>query len=87
MTLFPLVEGLVASVLFFIQGGFGGGHGKFDSLIVILGLPTVLMTEAAPLPRFIVGRDILFIVWLPALMNALLFFLVAQIIGGWRSTK
>lgn len=87
MVAIPLLAGLTASLLFLAQGGFGGGHGKFDGLIVVLGLPTVLMSESAPLPNFITRHDFFLIVALPTVMNTLLFFLVAQIIKDLKRSK
>ena len=49
----PVLAGLVSTVLFSIQGGFGGGHGKFDGLIVALGLPSIYLVQIAPLREWV----------------------------------
>ena len=38
----PIVSGMISTALFFSQGGFGGGHGRFDLYIFLLALPSGL---------------------------------------------
>jgi hypothetical protein len=80
MSSLPVVGGGVASILFLAQGGFGGGHGNYDGLIIVLCLPSVLMSEAiAPLlPKFIRSHDFFLIIVFPTLINILLFRLAAR---------
>ncbi len=73
----PLVFGLISTVMFAIQGGFGGGHGSFDFHIGVLGLPSILLVEGMPLPDLALNHDIILVVWLPAILNAALFSLVS----------
>jgi hypothetical protein len=73
----PLICGLFSTIVFYTQGGFGGGHGDFDFLIGILGLPSILLMETVPLPALVLKNDILLVVWLPAILNALLFSLAS----------
>ena len=68
----PIVLGVVAYVLFNAQGGFGGGHGNFDRAIAILGLPSTIVTTLGP-----VGSDLATFVILPAVLNAVLWYVVA----------
>ena len=65
----------MSTIVFLTQGGFGGGHGDFDFLIGILGLPSILVMEILPLPDLVLKNDISLVVWLPAILNALLFSL------------
>lgn len=46
-------------MLFFTQGGFGGGHGNFDGLIVILGLPSIYLVQMVFLPEWVLYFDLL----------------------------
>lgn len=73
LTLVPLIEGVISTVLFVAQGGFGGGHSKLDFVIVVLGLPSILLNLT--LPSSFGLPDILLIVWIPSLINSALFFL------------
>jgi hypothetical protein len=73
----PLICGLAATAMFIMQGGFGGGHGPYDYLIGILGLPSILLMEMLPLPDPILEYDILLVVWIPVFVNTLLFSLVS----------
>jgi hypothetical protein len=54
-----------SSVLFLIQGGFGGGHGRFDRAIGILGFPWVLI----PWPDVFFRFDFVPLVLLPFVIN------------------
>ena len=62
--------GVVATLLFAMQGGFGGGHGSLDQAIFALGLPGVL----APLVLSSWPGDFLGLVLLPAVVNIALWF-------------
>ncbi|MCY2962465.1 MAG: hypothetical protein NT069_02230 [Planctomycetota bacterium] len=44
----PTVASLVSLVLFIVQGGFGGGHGRFDYWIFVLNLPSFFLIELVP---------------------------------------
>ena len=72
----PLLVGLVSTLFFVVQGGFGAGHGRFDLIVAINALFLDLFGyESMPLPRFVKQHDILLIVWLPAIVNSAAFFL------------
>lgn len=60
----PIAGGLVASALFEVQGGFGGGHGPFDQAIGIIGLPWISW-----LPWLGIS-DLANVIWIPAVLNA-----------------
>ena len=66
----PLVAAALATVLFALQHGFGGGHGAFDQTIGLLALPGILLIDQLPLPN--TTPDFLLVVLLPAVLNALL---------------
>jgi len=76
LTLIPLVAGTISTILFVAQGGFGGGHSGFDFVITTLGFPSIMLLLLITLPNSVVVPDILLVVWIPALINSLLFFLL-----------
>jgi hypothetical protein len=80
----PGLAGLVATVLFLIQGGFGGGHGNFDGLIVTLMLPSVYLVQIIPLPKWVLYFDLSYTVIAPTLMNTILVWLGYQIVRKFR---
>jgi hypothetical protein len=63
-----LLAGALSATMFVAQGGFGGGHGKFDPVLILLGLPWSIL----PLPEVISEHDALRIVATPVLANAVL---------------
>jgi len=65
----PFAAGVVALLLFLSQGGFGGGHGKYDPYLVILGFPGFFIAQLIPLPGWISYYDISYSVALPVLIN------------------
>jgi hypothetical protein len=73
----PLIAAVLATGLFLVQGGFGGGHGRFDQAIGLLGLPSILCLENIPLPRVLEEYDLLLVVWVPAVANCILWVLAA----------
>lgn len=71
----PLGTGLIATALYFAQGGFGGGAGDLDWPIAALGLPAVaLHLTRLPIPGFIERSDLLAVIWFPAVLNTVLFW-------------
>ena len=71
----PIAAATLASGPFFLQGGFGGGHGRFDGAIALLGLPSVLLIEAVPLPHLLEKSDLIHVIWVPAAVNCILWAL------------
>jgi hypothetical protein len=65
----PIACGAAASVLFACQGGFGGGHGRHDWAIGLLGLPAVLALDRLPVPAVFERSDLWLVIWFPALLN------------------
>ena len=66
----PAVLGAIAALLMLVQGGYGGGHGSFDGLVITLMLPAVLLVQFLPLPTWALRNDFILIVVLPALVNS-----------------
>ena len=65
----PIVCASCASVLLMAVGGFGGGHGRFDGQIYLLGLPAIAVLDSLPIPQFLERSDLLLIICYPALLN------------------
>jgi hypothetical protein len=56
---------VVATGLFFAQGGFGGGHGSFDQVLFVLALPWSMV----PWPEPLTTNDFTWLVVLPFFLN------------------
>ena len=70
----PAVFAILATILLFWQGGFGGGHGDLDPAIALLAMPAIFFLAAGfPTPRFM-ESSLLVVVWYPALLNSLVFW-------------
>ena len=65
-----------SSILFAVQGGFGGGHGRFDQALFLLGLPWLLILEVTPWPESLWLGDYVMIVLLPLVCNLAVVLLV-----------
>jgi hypothetical protein len=74
----PTTLAVLATLLFAMQGGFGGGHGALDQAIFALGLPGVLVQLM--LPSW--PGDFLGLVLLPAIVNITLWFGVHHMLLG-----
>ena len=79
----PVVLGVIAALLMLAQGGYGGGHGSFDGLVITLMLPAVLLVQALPLPAWALRNDFILIVVLPALVNACVAYGIDRLLP-WR---
>lgn len=55
----------VSSFLFLKQGGFGGGHGDFDRLLFVMGLPWA----GIPWPDMFTKHDFVWLIGLPFCLN------------------
>jgi hypothetical protein len=75
LLLLPIAVGLLATSIYFWQGGFGGGHGTFDRILFTLALPWCLL----PLPESFFKSDILWLIVAPFILNLLL----AALLTGW----
>jgi hypothetical protein len=76
----PLISGSIATILFLMQGGFGGGHLPYDRLIGYFALPSVLLFENFGVPTFAAHHDIVLLVWGPAVLNSLMLWLLTRVI-------
>jgi len=74
----PLAGAIVATALFLMQRGFGGGHGRFDQALGILALPGILVVEHLPLLESI--PDFVLVILLPAVFNIVLWVGLALIL-------
>jgi len=64
--------GLASSILYFAQGGFGRGHGRFDLAIFILGLPWDLIISFLPYsewPSQFRSDDYSWLIGIPLVLN------------------
>ncbi|MCU1336316.1 MAG: hypothetical protein JWO19_1897 [Bryobacterales bacterium] len=66
----------ISAVLFVVQGGFGGGHGRFDWFIGIVGLPWILL----PWPEGFVNFEPVWLLAAPFLIDILLVLGIAKIV-------
>ena len=69
LTAFPLLGGTAAAILFFRQGGFGGGHGPYDEQIAYLGLPAMWFLSRMPDTHLRHLPDFHLVVVLPCAIN------------------
>ena len=83
----PLLAGVVSTILFFVQGGFGGGHGRFDGYIVTLMLPSIYLIQVIPLPLWMLYFDLTYTVIFPTLVNTGLVWLAYKLVGKIRSPR
>ena len=70
----------ISSLLFLKQGGFGGGHGDFDMILFILGLPWV----GVPWPELFTKHDFVWLIGLPLALNLACVFIASAIFGSVR---
>jgi len=92
LLLVPVYCALFATLLFLVQGGFGGGHGRFDAPIFYLGVPAVLFGENWRwVPEFIENQSLFSVIWIPAAVNLvcvwLPIFLVASVLRKKKSKQ
>ena len=74
---------LLATLLFILNHGFGGGHGVYDSALGILALPWVLI----PWPSFLFRYDFVWLVLIPLVLNLLVVFVFGRLILKQRQRK
>lgn len=67
--LVPVGMGVLAHLFFFLQGGFGAGHGILDLVIFLTMLPSILILPLLPRVSLLERSDLLMIIWLPMLVN------------------
>jgi hypothetical protein len=74
------VTAAISSGLFWKQGGFGGGHGDFDSVIFVLGLPWAGISW----PELLAKHDFVWLIGLPFTLNVVLVLLIAVVVRRMR---
>jgi hypothetical protein len=62
----PLFLAAVATILFFLQGGYKGGKLHYDKFIDLLCFPAALLAPSLPKTNF----PVLDVIWFPAVINA-----------------
>ena len=83
----PVVLGAISASLMLAQGGYGGGHGPFDGLIVTLMLPAILLVQIMPLPEWALRNDFLLVVLIPTLVNASAACVIDRLLPWRRRTR
>ena len=73
---------LVASWMFFAQGGFGGGHGRFDMALGLLASPWLWV-----IPETAWVNDFAAVVLIPFLINAALILLLQLFLARRRRAR
>lgn len=68
---------LSSTILFILQGGFGGGHLRFDHALYLLSLPWNYM----PMPECLLKHDWVHIIAIPWSMNTILVVIVTIVKG------
>jgi hypothetical protein len=76
-----LAIGVLSTVAFFAQGGFGDGHGRLDILVALPGLPWIWLLDRIALPPIIEQHDLLLIVWFPTLLNVIVVWAGVRVIS------
>ncbi|HEY2235575.1 MAG TPA: hypothetical protein VGK01_19045 [Candidatus Angelobacter sp.] len=67
---------LLATIFFFLNYGFGAGHGPYDRALGILALPWILI----PWPDFLFKNDLVWLVLLPLVLNLLVVLVVGKLV-------
>jgi hypothetical protein len=73
----------MSSLLFLKQGGFGGGHGNFDSALLILGLPWAWV----PWPEPLIKYDFVWLIGLPFALNVVSVLVITTVIRAVTTRK
>jgi hypothetical protein len=68
---------LTSTILFVWQGGFGGGHLRYDRLLYVLGLPWIYL----PLPKGIMEHGFIWVVAIPWIFNGILCSILVKLFG------
>ena len=65
----------ISSFLFLSRGGFGGGHGDFDKVLFLLGLPWTSLRPSG----FLETNDFVWLIALPFGLNVIVVFVVSAV--------
>ena len=85
MLVVPVAVGLLASLLFVLQGGFGAGHGRFDQVLWLLGLPSSLLLLVPASSVVLTDSDFVNIIVFPTCINLLLLGSIVYLVRCGRS--
>ncbi len=72
-------------ILFLINGGFGGGHGRYDQLVFVASLPWGLLEGALPETVLVRTSDLVMFILIPFILNMALVYIVLWVICPIRS--
>jgi hypothetical protein len=70
-----VLAGAAGAAMFVAQGGFGGGHGKFDLPLIVVALPWSIL----PWPELI-EHDVLWLVAFPFILNVTLLGILTAVL-------
>jgi hypothetical protein len=85
--LIPLIQLLIASTLYICQGGFGGGHGKYDFPIQMFSVPGIYLIGWLPVNSWSMKSDFLLLLLPSAIINMVLWSLFAIVIRAVAKRK
>jgi hypothetical protein len=77
------VIALLATLFFFLNDGFGAGHGPYDRALGILALPWILL----PWPDFMLKHDFVGLILVPLVLNLFVVLVVGKFLLAHVSTK
>lgn len=80
IALVPGLAGLLAVLLYQVQGGLGGGHARFDRAIPLLELPSSLVLLFVEPPELLERYPLTIYLLLPTAINVLIWLLTARAI-------
>jgi hypothetical protein len=83
VTLGIIVIAIASTILYWAQGGFGGGHGRFDKTLYVLALPAA----ALPWPEVLRRRDYMWLIVMPLLVNLSLSALLRAVLARLRASR
>ena len=75
------LPGVGATVLYFAQGGFGGGHGRHDYAIYMLTFPGGWILGSAYMDLTGGLPDLVAMIWVPVILNIVLAVSAVLVIG------
>ncbi len=67
---------LITTVLFFLNHGFGAGHGTYDRALGILALPWILL----PWPNSLFKNDFVRLILIPLVSNLLVVLVAVRLV-------
>ncbi len=83
----PLLLSLFATAFFLLQGGFGGGHGDYDGVILTLMFPGILIVVSLSLPAEVLHYDYLLLIAMPGLLKTAMMWLIRKLLLRLRKSR